>query len=190
MANYVYDLMKSGDFKKLEEDLLDIHKIFETNEFKEFVANKCLKELDLMSSSLLSNISEANVPADKLEEYKNNHKKEIGKDYIEISNDTTLTQAEMVWVSEKTRERYKDGISIAYIIEYGVGIIGSEDDDWATNVPSPSKHADGSWSFRKNDNLYLNVDGFNGKFIYQRLLDIVEDKFEDWVYEYIDLMEG
>lgn len=134
----------------------------------------------------LQSVTDEDMPMSKLEEYKKNNVATVTKDYIEIKNDTMLTQEEMYWVSDKTKQRYPDGISIAYIIEYGTGLRGVEAEDWTINLPSPSKKSDGSWNFTRDGKKYIKVTGTSPKLVYLALRGEVEQRFEDWVLEYIE----
>ena len=185
MANYTFNIELSG-IEELIDDIDNIYKLFKDKSFKMFIAEKCLESVRKISDRELNNISDADVLSSKLDEYKQNHKSEIGDGYIEISNSTILTPDEMEWVSESTKSRYGDGLSIAHVIEYGTGLKGTSDEDWEVNVPSPSKHKDGTWTFIKDGILYLNQSGMQGRFIYLKLIQEVEKNFDNWVDEYLD----
>jgi hypothetical protein len=186
MSKYVYDISKELDFKNLLLSIDDISKIFESEKFKKFVAEKCIKELETIMGENLNDIPEYHVSAEKVQEYKNNNKYEIGTDYVLIFNETNLTQGEMYWVSDKTKERYPEGISISYLIEYGTGLRGTAQDDWEVNVSSPSKRSDGKWTFKKDDIVYKKVSGLAGRFIYDKLLQVVENNMQSWIDEYLE----
>lgn len=187
MPKYVYDITNDKDLQGLISDIQSIQSIYNSMEFKKFIGKKCEKELQKIMDERLSYLPDYHVMQDKLEEYKKNHLFEYGDDYIlRIHNSTNLEQDEMYWVSEETRERYPEGISISYIIEYGTGLMGDSQDDWQVNVPSPSKHKDGTWSFERDGVVYVNVAGYEGKYIYQRLLDAVMDNFGVWTFEYLE----
>lgn len=183
MSNYVYDLSKEQDVKKLFKELTNLETLFTSKKFKNYIANKCLEELAKLNNTLGSfgQGEEHDVFLAKIEEYKRNHKKEIGDDYIIIFNDTTLEQSEMTWVNENTKIHYPEGISIAYIIEYGTGLLGTSQEDWQVNV---NNHAS-SWSYKKDNRLY-RTSGISGRFIYGKLLEIIKLNFEKWVNEYIE----
>lgn len=186
MAKYVYDITKDSGLKSLLLFYDNYDKLFKTKKFKSFIADKCIKELDAIMANSLNNFGdgeEHSVFNKKVEKYKKNNKKEIGDDYILIYNDTVLTQEEMVWVSEKTKSNYPNGLSISKVIEYGTGLLGKAQDDWQVNVNGHNK----SWSYEDPDNKgrYKHTSGIEGRFIYQTLLQTVEKKFKLWVMEYI-----
>lgn len=183
MSNYVYDASKDSDIKKLKKELLEISGLFNSKKFKNFIADKCLFELALFTQDMgsFSRGEEHSVFLKKVEEYKRNNKKEIGDDYIIIFNETTLEQSEMYWVSEKTIQNYPNGISIAYIIEYGTGLLGTSQEDWQVNV----NNHNGSWSYKKDEKIY-HTSGISGRFIYQKLLERVKLKFEKWTDEFLE----
>lgn len=184
MAKYVYDITKDADLKKLNAFFDNLEKIFTSKKFKNFIADKCLDELDSIMANNLSNFGDGEEHSgfiSKVEEYKRNHKKEIGNDYILIYNETILTPEEMTWVSEKTKSNYPDGLSISKVIEYGTGLVGSPQDDWEVNVNNHNK----SWSYIDSDDKLRHTQGISGKFIYLKLLQTVQKEFENWVIEYV-----
>lgn len=173
--------VKEITLNELIRETEQLPQIFSTKEFKSFIADKCLKELRDIQSYSLSNFDEENTDITR---YQNNHKVEYGNDYLLIFNDTNLEQGEMWWVSEETREHYPEGISIAYIVEYGTGIMGTSQDDWQVDV---NGHGDKGWVYKSADmNRYVWTKGIEGKFIYQKLLDRVKKYFGDWVSEYME----
>ena len=181
MAKYEYDLLNNADYQKLKQEFSDLEKIVSTQDFKEFIADKCLKELDDIQKYSLASYNGDDIDTDR---YQNNHKVKYGSDYILLFNDTTLEQGDMWWVSEKTRANYPNGISIAYIIEYGTGIRGTSQEDWQTDV---NGHGAKGWTYRNpNTNNFVWTNGIEGRFIYQKLLDRIDLKFGDWLSEYLE----
>lgn len=106
-----YDTMLS-DFKKLKQALA-------SQDFMDFLAEKCIMELSRISNEKLSGIREDDVTYSEVNKYRSNHQVKIGKDFVRISNDT---MAEIGHLSEKTLNNYPNGISISKIIEFGTGI--------------------------------------------------------------------
>ena len=182
MAKYEYDLLKDTDWEALQEDLDSLAKLVTTKQFREYIANKCLEELEDIESYSLVN-EEHSVWQSKILEYVRGHKVEYGNDYILIFNDTNMEQEEMFWVSKKTRSNYPNGISVAYIIEYGTGLKGTSQDDWQVNV---NGHGANGWVYKDPDGFVQHTTGMEGKFIYQKLLDSVSQQIEKWTMEYIE----
>ena len=199
MANYSYLLNIKSEYERFKKDLSSLSEIVRSEKFLEYLANKCIDELrDICSYSLIG-LSEHSAFDAKIEEYKRSHKKYIGKGFIVIYNGTTLAQDEMFWVSEKTRENYPDGFSIAYALEYGIGVPATPQDDWPTFVNSNGLgHAgDNSWYYYNPDSMgedgnfnALNRSfGYEGRFIYQKLMDAVQDKITIWLSEYLERVD-
>lgn len=189
----VIDLYSKSQFEK---ELKAIEKIFTSKKFKDFIGNKCLKVLDTLMSTDLGTFNEHSVFDAKVEEYKQNCKYKIEDDYIIIYNKTILTQDEMTWVSEKTKQNYSEGISIAHIIEYGTGLLGDStpEDDWETNTnPNGIAHTrNGSWwHYSPDDENIHHTSGIEGRYIFNKMMEQVEKDFSKWVDEYIEKeMEG
>lgn len=186
MAKYEYDLLNDTDWKKLKEEINELSIMFSTKEFRKFIADKCLQELEDIQSYSLT-YDEHSVFDAKVQEYRENHKVEYGDDYILISNSTNLDNSEMWWVSPPTRQKYPDGISVAYIIEYGTGLKGTSQDDWQVNV---NGYGANGWHYTSPDSGFrTTTTGLEGRFIYQKLLDNVSSKMESWVFEYMERNE-
>lgn len=185
MAKYEYNLLNDTDWGKLQIDLDKIANVITTKQFREYIADKCLKELEDIESYSLVN-EEHSVWQEKILEYVRGHKVEYGNDYILIFNATNLNQDEMFWVSDKTRANYPNGISVAYIIEYGTGLKGTSQEDWQVNV---NGYGANGWVYKDADGFIQHTTGLEGKFIYQKLLDIVVREIETWTFEYMERNE-
>lgn len=168
----------------IENELKKLTALFKSDKFKKYIGEKCLKVLDTLMQENLGNFNEHSVFDAKVEEYKKNCKYEIENDYLIIYNDTILTQDEMTWVSDKTKKNYQEGISISKIIEYGTGLLGEStpEDNWETNVNNYSS----SWSYIGPDNLIHHTQGIEGRYIFNKMMEQVQENFELWVDEYIE----
>lgn len=192
MSKYVYDLTKSSDVSELIKDIQKDIDLFKNRKFKEFIAEKCLKELkDICDIVTFSMDFENSVFHEKVQEYEQSHKKVIGSNHVTIYNSTRLAQDEMFWVSTTTRENYPHGISIAKIVEYGTGIKGTSQDDWQTDV---NGHGAKAWAYYNPDSIngwegaspIIWSHGIEGKFVYQKLYDRIIENFEMWTIEFLD----
>jgi len=173
--------VKTVTLDELIVEIDKIPKIFSSKPFKEFIADKCLNVLNDIQSYSLGDYDADNTDISR---YQNNHKVEYGNDYLLIFNDTNLDQGDMWWVSEETKEHYPDGISIAYIVEYGTGILGTSQDDWQTDI---NGHGNKGWVYNNpNTGRPTWTRGMEGRFIYQKLLDRVKKDFGKWVLEYME----
>lgn len=164
----------------------DLEKILTSKEILDFIAGKCMKELEKICSEKL------NATEDTLNEsvYRKANQYEIDKSThtIKIFNDSVINVSEKNWMSEERKSKYPDyEISLAKIIEYGVGYAGSvssksEVENWQYDV---NGHGSQGWKYKdKNDN-WKSTNGFSGRYIYLTLRNRVEEKASDWIYEYI-----
>lgn len=173
------------DASLLEKELNDLSNVFNSTEFKTFIGEKCLKILDNLTQNNLGTFNEHSIFDAKVEEYIKNCKYKLENDYIVIYNETTLTQQEMTWVSDKTKENYPEGISIAYIIEYGTGLLGdsNSENEWEVNINNYKS----SWSYKDPEGRIRHTQGIEGRYIYDKMMQEVEIDFADWVEEYLKL---
>ena len=186
-AQYTFNASRVLNQNEFVEELETLKEVFKTKSFRIYIADKCI---ELVREICNENTywQEHSVWTNKLQEYKNGHKVDIGNDYVLIFNDTNYSQDELWWLSPKTRDNYIDGLSVAYLIEYGMGINGSEAEDWQVNMPSAYKRQSGDTWVGYNPDNYPEATFYHsqeGKFIYLKLQMGVEERFEDWVNEYI-----
>lgn len=177
------DIINLYNKSLLEQELKQYNKIFSSSKFKNFIGKKCLAVLNTLMQTNLDNFNEHSVFDAKVEEYKKNCKYKIEGDYIVIYNQTILTQGEMTWVSEKTKQNYSDGISIAHIIEYGTGLLGTStpEDDWLTNINNYKN----SWSYKDPEDNIRHTKGIEGRYIFDKMMQVVEKHFSEWVDEFV-----
>lgn len=179
MAQYVYDMSKQLDVDKLDMEILQLANIISSKKFKSYIADKCLALLKEICDDATF-WEEHSVWASKLDEYRNGHKVEIGNDYVLVFNNTQYSQDELWWLSDKTKENYQDGLSVAYLIEYGMGVNSAGADDWETS--SKSKWVGYNPDDYPRAKFYQSREG---KLIYLKLSLGVEERIEDWISEYI-----
>lgn len=186
-AQYTFNASRVLNQNEFVEELETLKEVFKTKSFRSYIADKCI---ELVREICNENTywEEHSVWTNKLQEYKNGHKVDIGNDYVLIFNDTNYSQDELWWLSPQTRDNYIDGLSVAYLIEYGMGINGSEAEDWQVNMPSAYKRQSGDTWVGYNPDNYPEATFYHsqeGKFIYLKLQTGVEERFEGWVDEYL-----
>lgn len=186
-AQYTFNASRVLNQNEFVEELETLKEVFKTKSFRSYIADKCI---ELVREICNENTywDEHSVWTNKLQEYKNGHKVDIGNDYVLIFNDTNYSQDELWWLSPQTRDNYIDGLSVAYLIEYGMGINGSEAEDWQVNMPSAYKRQSGDTWVGYNPDNYPEATFYHsqeGKFIYLKLQTGVEERFEGWVDEYL-----
>lgn len=180
MAKNEYNLSDIVDIERLEQNLDLLAKIFEEKAFRKFIGEKCIKFLKEYSRSVLDNIKNDDIALNEIEKYKSAHQLEVGSDYIILFNDT---MADLSHLSPETALNYPDGLSIAQLIEYGMGIYGSPQEDYETMV-NPNRNYSKEWSYKREGIIHRSI-GTYGRFIYEALIDYLDQYFEEWVDEYL-----
>ena len=132
--------------KNLEKDLEELAKTFTKKEFRKFVGDKCIEELRNISNEELAGIDENDISFSELIKYKMLHQMEVGEDYVLLFNDT---MADLSHLSSETASKYPDGLSMAKLVEYGMGINGLPQDDWQTQM-NPNRDYSKKWAYRKH----------------------------------------
>lgn len=116
---YEINLFDLDSFDTAIKDFNKLKNALASPKFMEFLAEKCVMELSRISNERLGGIREDDVTYQEVDKYRSNHKVQIGKNFVKISNNT---MADLSHLSDKTLNNYPDGISIAQLIEFGMGI--------------------------------------------------------------------
>lgn len=182
---YSVNVFDKSSVTKFKSQMEKFAKLFESDEFKKFIGEKCLEEVKKLSAERINNISAEDVTSQELSRYYQSHQLKIEDDYIIVYNNS---KADLSEVSERTLANYPSGISLAKIVEFGTGIPGTSNSefDWATQV-NPNRDYGKGWIYSKDGQLHF-TRGLEGRFIYNDLRKIVEKNFKDWVKEYIKKM--
>ena len=116
---YKINLFDLDSYDKTLKDFNKLKNAIASPKFMEFLAEKCIMELHRISNERLGVIKEDDVTYEEVDKYRSNHKVQIGEKSVKISNNT---MADLSHLSDKTLNNYPDGISIAQLIEFGMGI--------------------------------------------------------------------
>ena len=182
-----YILRKETDvdtlFSDIEKELIEL---FTQKEFRKFLGEKIVEKLREISEEELSNIDEGDIAYSEISKYKTLHQIEVGDDYVLVFNDT---MADLSHLSEKTLNRYPDGLSMALLIEYGMGIngINDEDGEWITQM-NPNRDYSKPWFYERDKIKYSSI-GIEGKMIYNKIYEQLDGYLGKWTKEWIDMHE-
>lgn len=186
MKIYEIDLSQEG-LTSLDNIIDNIANLFYNEDFKEFLVQKCQSELeDICTQSLNSNLENFGEEAT----YMNGMFVEITQDYIMLGNNSVIDVTNKIKSDEK-RARYIGGvISLAKIVEYGVGYVGKdtldvgqEENGWYYDM---NNYGDKSWAYYDdNGNLHW-TKGYVGKLIFYQLKERIVDNIGKWVNEYLN----
>lgn len=166
--------------KELSNVLKKLGDSFGSKEMMEYLGDKCERTLYKTTHDNLTTVEDLETS-----EYAKNHKKEIEKNKIILSNDT---MADLSNLSSETLANYPDGFSIAKAVEYGTGAIGASSSassvapsDWKYDV---NQHGEKGWFYKKNGNIYW-TKGFEGRLIYYKTAKSITQNAPKWINEYI-----
>lgn len=109
---YEVDIFDEKQLKSLENVFHNVRESLDSEEFMDFIALKCMKELN--------QIIDTNLRTEEYTtEYRDNNNYQTSKDEIRIYNDSMVDLSNL---SPKTAANYPNGLSLAKIIEFGTGI--------------------------------------------------------------------
>ncbi len=187
MKTYNVDILSDGDLDSVDKMLYKLENLFDDMKFKEFLLDK--------SKKLLKNICEMNLPIPSensidINKYLKNEgmKGKIDGDSIIFYNDSEIDINEKN-ISETTKAKYPAQLSLAKIIEFGIGYTGSqsiltsEAEDWEYDV---NNHGANGWYYKDDSGNIYWTNGFEGRFIFFKLAENIKQYIGDWIAEYID----
>lgn len=176
---YKIDIFDVDSLKLAEKLLSNLTENLKSEEFMIFLANKCMVELNNIIDKTLNT-------EDYTTEYRDSNSYQTSIDEIIISNDSMVDLSQ---VSPKTLENYPDGLSLSKLIEFGTGILGTPNDEfaWETQV-NPNRDYSKGWVYERNGNLYW-TKGQQGHFIYNQLREAILQNIDTWVKQYIELKQ-
>lgn len=183
----IYEIEFSPNgIEELQRLLKYINTTITSEEFLEYIGNKCQKELEKICVQKLTTLSKENI--DKSEYMNSNHLK-IEKDTIYLYNDSKIDISSKN-MKETTKANYPAQLSLAKIVEYGIGYTGSintdksEVDDWEYDV---NNHGYKGWYYIDDNGQTIWTNGFEGRLIFYNLKRSIKENIKKWVKEYIEI---
>lgn len=184
MKTYVVDLSAKG-VEQIEEIFDKLERLVDDENLYTYIGNKCYDALNEISAKKLSTVNtgediEASV-------YLKAHVMEISDGTIYLYNNSVIDTSEKNISSEK-RLNYPLQLSLAKIVEYGIGYTGSinsnsEADNWEYDV---NKHGVQGWTYMDNNGVFHWTNGFAGRYIFLELKHYIEKNVAKWIAEYIE----
>ena len=178
--------ISSTGYDTLIKELEVIEESLTSPEFMEFIGNKAMK---LLQEITLENLSYATQEELDTSYYYSEHKLKIEGNKIILYNNSEVN-IETKNMSEETKAHYIGGLSLAKIVEYGIGYTGAinteilpDSGEWAYDA---NNHGYKGWYFKDWQGNIFWTNGFEGKLIFYKLKQQIEVKISSWIKEYID----
>lgn len=184
---YKFDLTV-GDLQDAQKLFDKIEHLLLSDKFKEHLAKILKKELKQIQKRKLSTIH--NNEDIKASTYMNSNHIEITDDSIYIYNDATIDVSTKN-MSETTKANYPAQLSLAKIVEYGIGYTGSlgatgEEEDWIYDM---NNHGYSGWYYYNESGQKVWTNGFTGRYVFlelkkyleENISKIMEDFLEEWL---------
>lgn len=180
---YEFELTE-GNLEKYIDNLEKVEKALKSYEFRTFILNKC--------KGLLDTIMEyTDIASDqRADDYVAGNKTEIGKDYVYLYNDSTINiESADTWLNDYGKNFYPDELSLAALVEYGAGLVGSQnakgiDGEWSYML-NPKRDYEEGWNWN-NKGTIEHTQGQAGRYIYYELSEQVRKHLDEWVDEYLE----
>ena len=187
---YNYELSVDS-LEKLSKKLEEIEKSLSYDGLNKFLMDKCKARLEEI-------LKETNVEGDqRASEYLAGNKTEIGKNYIELFNDSEIDiPSADTFFSEEWKKNYPEKLSLAELIEYGAGLVGYQSsrktgDEWEY-MANYGRDYEKGWKWRNVSypSFPSPTKGQEGRYIYYQLYQYVKDHADEWLEEYFNAILG
>lgn len=182
---YEIDFSVAG-MKKMQRLLSNINTLITSKNFLEYIGNKCKKELEKICVQNLTTLDEKTIDSS---DYMKHNNLKIEKDTIILYNNSKIDISSKN-MKETTKANYPAQLSLAKIVEYGIGYTGnlrtdkSEVEDWEYDVNS---HGYKGWYYIDDNGQTVWTNGFEGRLIYFKLKNKIEQNIDKWIKEYVEL---
>ncbi len=183
---YVIDISSQDDIKKFRNDLAKLERKLGSDDFKQYLGKKMEEALRFIQRELLTTID--NDLKEELSNYMNSNHLEINDDTIYIYNDATIDISSKN-MKETTKANYPAQLSLAKIVEYGIGYTGAltphqeENDDWEYDI---NNHGYKGWYYINDNGETIWTNGYQGRLIFFHLKEFVEKSVGTWIEDYIE----
>lgn len=184
---YNFELSKK-DINRLQKFYDSIPKILESRDFKEYIAEKAEEGLKFIQKTSLTSLEGEDDIINS--NYLNSNHVEIEGDTIYLYNDAVIDIASKN-MSEKNKTNYPAQLSLAKIVEYGIGYTGLHftehqeelTPDWQYDM---NNHDYTGWYYKDSSGLKHWTNGFAGRMIFFKLKEYVKVNIEKWIIDYLN----
>lgn len=183
--------LSNDGIKEIQTIILDLGNILADKELMIYLEKRCEKELNhIVNREILNNWDN-----EEIWNYRNSFHAKVYSDTVFIYNDSTIDIAEKIanadGKSHIDPNAYPERLSLAKMVEYGVGIVGEintdsagVDDSWQYDV---NNHGGKGWTYYNSDlGQFVTTTGTEGKLIFYKLKNCVKENIKDWIKDYVE----
>ena len=186
---YEISLSPTG-IKDYKEKIFKMDKAIRSEDFKKYIANKMEKALvKIQRENLNMSTIMNNDLTDDIGSYMNSNHLEIDGDTIYIYNNAKIDIASKN-MQETTKQNYPAQLSLAKIVEYGIGYTGGANtqhqgtiEDWQYDV---NNHGFSGWYYTNDNGEVVWTNGYEGRLIFYKLKEHIKDNIYDWIEDYLE----
>ena len=180
---YEYDLTEH-DLNEFQKKLEKIEYLLLSEDYTKYLGRKMKDALKKIQKQRLKSIT----TKEDIEEstYMNSNHLEIENGIIYIYNDAAIDISSKN-MKETTKANYPAQLSLAKIVEYGIGFTGSKsakgiEDDW---IYDKNEHSNKGWYYIDKNGEKRWTNGYAGRYIFLTLKEYVYEHINEWTESYI-----
>lgn len=183
----IYNIyLSESSLNAFQKRLNNLEQILLSKDFKEYIGKKCMEALKQITTTKLTSYNEENIDTSY---YASRNQMKIEGDTIILFNDSMIDISTKN-MKETTKANYPAQLSLAKIVEYGIGYTGSistdqtEVEDWEYDV---NNHGYKGWYYTDDNGEVHWTNGFEGRLIFLELKNTIMKNASKWISEYIDI---
>lgn len=185
--NKVYEIDFSvNGIQKMQDMLSSINTLLTDKKLMEYIGEKCKRELEKICLQRLTTVNDDNLDKSN---YMNSNHLEIKDDTIYLYNNSRIDISSKN-MKETTKANYPAQLSLAKIVEYGIGYTGSINtdqtniEDWEYDI---NNHGYKGWYYTNDNGQVVWTNGFEGRLIFYNLKLNIQENITKWIKDYIEM---
>lgn len=188
------DSISEGITKGIELVLRDIYKALLSQDFINYLSNHLFGVLKTIATQRVStiNVKDLDNSSSEISNYLGSMKMSINGNTISLFNDSKIILDEKQ-LKPSTRARYSNELSLAHIIEFGIGYVGGSsaaankqyllDETWEYDVRN---HGSNGWYYKDKNGNIVWTQGLEGRQVFIGLIEYIQENIGNIITDYLN----
>lgn len=192
--NVTADSISEGVARGVEMVLREIYKALASQDFINYLSNHLFEVLKTIATERVSTISikDLDNSSSEMSNYLGSMKMSINGNTISLFNDSKIILDEKQ-LKPSTRARYSNELSLAHIIEFGIGYIGGSssaadkqyllNESWEYDVRN---HGSKGWYYKDKNGNIVWTQGLEGRQVFIGLIEYIQENIGNIITNYLN----